>query len=147
MKKDIDKKTLVIIEHCLVGDVLITYFFKVHSMKKLISLVIICFAIHSVSLAQSVFELEANQSMLMTGKGQGQDGAINPYYGENSVAIVDNLGKTSLWVRIQSEGKILENVEVPAREKKKIVLLKGQELYFDTDEKAKAELKFQPYTE
>ena len=28
-------------------------------------------------LGQSIFNLEANQSMLMYGKGKGQDGAIN----------------------------------------------------------------------
>jgi hypothetical protein len=91
--------------------------------------------------AQNEFELEPSQSMLMTGKGTGQDGAINPYYGENCYAIVENLGKSDFSIRIQQKGKIIETIPISSREVKKVKLLKGYELYFDSNSKEKVNAK------
>ena len=45
------------------------------------------------TFAQTEFELKPSQSMLMTGKGPGQDGTINPFDGQDCYAIVENNGK------------------------------------------------------
>ena len=73
-------------------------------------LLILCLSLTIPALAQSQdeFELKPSQSMLMTGKGPGQDGAINPYAGQDCYAIVENLGETEVSIRIQQKGKILK---------------------------------------
>lgn len=83
------------------------------------------------AFSQDEFELDSSQSMLMTGKGEGQDGTINPYAGQDCYAVVENFGANEFSVRIQQKGKVLELIPVKANETKKIKLLKGQELYFD----------------
>lgn len=89
-------------------------------------------------LAQSTFELEPSQSMLMTGKGPGQDGALNPYAGEDCYAVVQNTGRGEFSIRIQQDGKIIETIPVARNEEKKVALPKGYELYLDTGGKGKA---------
>ena len=108
-----------------------------------IILFIACFTPQEI-FAQTKFELKPSQSMLMTGKGPGQDGAINPYYGQNCMAIVENIGRSSFSIRIQQKGKIIETIPIAGKETKKVKLLKGYELYFDTnpDEKIKVKLDF-----
>ncbi len=69
----------------------------------------------------------------MTGEGAGQDGTVNPYEGEDCNAIVENKGATSFSVRIQQDGKVLESIPVLKGEGKKIILLKGQEIYLDAE--------------
>ena len=91
--------------------------------------------------AQNEFELDPNQSMLMTGKGAGQDGAINPYYGQDCYAIVENMGESDFSIRIQQAGKIIETIPIANQEVKKVKLLKGYELYFDTNSTAKVNAK------
>ena len=95
--------------------------------------------------AQTVFELNSNQSMLMFGKGPGQDATINPYQGEDCYAIVKNLGDQVFSVRIQQKGQLLEITPVKANETKKIRLLVGYELYLDTESKntAKASVAYE----
>ena len=68
--------------------------------------------------AQQIIELEPQQSMGITGKGKGQDGAINPYMSESSIGIVENIGEHSFYVRIQEKSKILAEVEVAVNETK-----------------------------
>lgn len=82
--------------------------------------------------------------MLMTGKGPGQDGAINPYYGKECIAIVKNMGESDFSVRIQKRGTIIEMIPVPGNETKKIKLLADHELYIDAndDQKINLELDF-----
>ena len=56
-------------------------------MKSLILFLAICFFPQSEMLAQTDFVLEPSQSMIMTGKGTGQDATINPYYGQDCFAV------------------------------------------------------------
>lgn len=95
------------------------------------------------TFAQDEFELKPSQSMLMTGKGPGQDATINPYDGQNCYAIVENIGKKEFSIRIQENGKILESIPILKGEVKKVTLLKGLELYLDSNSKAKARVNFQ----
>ena len=83
------------------------------------------------AFAQTEFTLDPSQSMIMTGKGPGQDATINPFYGEDCYAIVANTGTRDFSVRIQRRGKVLAIIEVPKGETKRIELLGGQELYLD----------------
>ncbi|XLS29608.1 hypothetical protein ACJD0Z_02025 [Flavobacteriaceae bacterium M23B6Z8] len=88
-------------------------------------------------LAQTEFELEPSQSMLMTGKGPGQDATINPYDGQDCLAIVQNMGARSFSVRIQEKGKLINEISVLKGETKKIKLLAGYELYLDPNPEGK----------
>ncbi len=83
--------------------------------------------------AQAEFELNPDQSMLMFGKGPGQDATINPYEGEECYALVKNLGEVPFSIRIQQKGKIIETIPVEAAETKKVKLLVGYELYLDSE--------------
>ena len=82
-------------------------------------------------MAQTEFDLEPSQSMLMTGKGPGQDATINPFAGEDCFAIVENLGMQAFSVRIQKKGALLDTLAVGPKERKTFKLLKDQELYLD----------------
>jgi hypothetical protein len=92
--------------------------------------------------AQNKFELEPSQSMLMTGKGPGQDAVKNPFADRDCVAIVDNIGEKPFSVRLQSMGKIVEIIEIKPQTSRKIEFLKGYELYLDTDYITKARVEF-----
>ena len=116
----------------------ITY--KLFKMKKLLLLLTLVIFVPLAGLAQDTFELSPSQSMLMTGKGPGQDGAINPYYGEPCYAIVSNNGNTPFSVRIQQDGEIIKTIKVKQKTKKEIKLLKKDELYIDASKQAKASL-------
>ncbi|MDG1571275.1 hypothetical protein OZ410_03045 [Robiginitalea sp. M366] len=95
--------------------------------------------------AQTEFELDPNQSMLMYGKGPGQDGTINPYAGEDCYAIVKNLGEVAFSIRIQQKGEIVQTISIKGMETKKVKLLVGQELYLDpeTDQMARASVGYE----
>ncbi|MEY3052860.1 MAG: hypothetical protein RLY31_2645 [Bacteroidota bacterium] len=95
--------------------------------------------------AQTVFEIDANQSMLMTGKGPGQDATINPFQGEGCYAVIRNLGDESFSVRIQQDGKLIGVFAVKPKKTKKIKILVGQELYLDsnTQKKSKASVAYE----
>ncbi len=112
-------------------------------MKKYIFLFAMLFALQSYAQKdKTVFELKPSQSMLMTGKGAGQDGAINPYKDGNSIAMIKNLGENEFSIRIQRDGKIIKSRTLAAGKSTKIALSKGTELYFDTEQKAKVKLEF-----
>lgn len=89
--------------------------------------------------AQTRFNLDRLQSMIMTGKGPGQDATVNPYYGKDCYAVVENAGKRTFSIRIQQQGHILKQIPVLVGEVKRIKLLKGQELYLDPNREGKAE--------
>ena len=110
-------------------------------MKKL--LLIGCIAVLACynTSAQTVIELN-NQSMCIAGKGPGQDGAINPYSKSDSFGIVQNIGKNDFSIRIQKEGKIIREITVKLKETKKVKLLKGYEMYFDSEFEAKVKVDF-----
>ncbi len=107
-------------------------------MKSCLFLSILFFFTFSFTQAQVVFELEPAQSMLMSGKGTGQDAVNNPYLDKDSIAIIDNIGNNEFFIRIQSKGEILEIIPIAPNTTKKVSLLKGYELYLDTDYKTQA---------
>jgi hypothetical protein len=80
--------------------------------------------------------------MLMTGKGQGQDAAINPYKDGNSIAIIKNLGKNTFSIRVQYQGQVFQTRELEAGQATMIPLRKGSELYLDADLATKAKVEF-----
>ena len=118
-------------------------------MKNLILVLIIIFVSHYELTAQTEFEIEPSQSMIMTGKGPGQDATINPYYGQDCYAIVKNIGDISFSIRLQQDGKIIKELTVQKGEVKKVRLLKDYELYFDPNSKgnAKASIDYEKISE
>ena len=87
--------------------------------------------------AQTEFVLEPSQSMIMTGKGPGQDATINPYIDQDCNAIIKNIGNRSFSIRVQNNGKIVEEIAILKGEVKKVKLLKGYELYLDPNPEGK----------
>jgi hypothetical protein len=102
----------------------------------LLFLTILCMGTSFSGYSQTEFALEPRQSMLMTGKGPGQNGTINPFDGEDCYAIVENFGEGTFSVRIQKNGEILQTIYIPKGETQKILLLKDQELYLDSEERS-----------
>ncbi len=70
-------------------------------MKNIILLLLVFAALQSCSTRDTVYALDPQQSMLIFGKGPGQDAAINPYEGQDCRAIVKNLGEGQVGVRVQ----------------------------------------------
>ena len=91
---------------------------------------------------QQVLDLEASQRMCISGKGPGQDAAINPYYGQNSRALVRNLGTSSMSIRLQKAGEIVKIYELPGKQKVEILLNADQQLFFDSEDKARVDISF-----
>ena len=83
---------------------------------------------------ENKFKLDPSTNMLMTGKGPGQDGSINPFAGQDCVAVVENLAKAPFSVRIQQNGVVLRTIEIGAKETKSIELKGSEELYVDTEQ-------------
>lgn len=106
-------------------------------MKTLLLAISITWFAHCELIAQTTFEIGPSQSMIMTGKGPGQDATINPYLGQECYAIVKNIGKLPFSIRIQQKGKIIEEISILKGEEKKVKLLKDYELYFDPTSKGK----------
>lgn len=112
-------------------------------MKKYLLVFFMFLTLQIYAQDKNILELSPSQSMCITGKGQGQDGAINPYINENSsIGVVKNLGKNEFSIRIQKEGKIIDEVLIQPKEKKEVELLKGYEMYFDSKKRAKAKVTF-----
>ncbi|MBC2838447.1 hypothetical protein [Robiginitalea sp. SC105] len=107
-------------------------------MRRLFLVIVAVYCCQYQMQAQTVFELDGNQSMLMIGKGPGQDATINPFQGEDCFAVIENLGDELFSVRIQQEGEIVAIVPVQPQQTEKIKLLVGQELYLDPETKNKA---------
>ena len=84
---------------------------------------------------ENKFKLDPSTNMLMTGKGPGQDGSINPFAGQDCVAVVENLAKAPFSVRIQQNGVVLRTIEIGDKETKQIDLKGSEELYIDTQKK------------
>lgn len=101
----------------------------------------------SCGSSDSIFELDPNQSMLMTGKGPGQDAAINPYTNEKSIAIVTNLGDTVFSVRIQHNGEILNDSPLLPGVTREYTLEPGYELYLDSEQKSRSKVTFKAFKE
>ncbi|SMG47143.1 hypothetical protein SAMN05661096_03356 [Marivirga sericea] len=107
-------------------------------MKIIILVTSLLLFLHFESSAQTKFVLEPSQSMIMTGKGSGQDATINPYFGQDCYAIVKNIGKREFSIRVQQEGKVIEEISILKDEVKKVKLLKGYELYLDPNPEGRA---------
>ena len=106
-------------------------------------LFILLIAQYNISAQEAILELEPSQSMSITGKGAGQDAAINPFSDRNSIGIVENIGENDFTIRVQNkEGKVIESIIIKPNTTKEIRLLKGYELYFDSTMKAKAKVGF-----
>ena len=100
-------------------------------MKILILAISLLFLSQFETTAQTEFILEPSQSMIMTGKGRGQDGTINPYFGQECYAIVENIGERAFSIRVQQDRKIVKEISIKKGELKKVKLLKDYELYLD----------------
>ena len=109
-------------------------------MKTLILTIFLMFLTQLEVKAQTEFVLEPSQSMIMTGKGPGQDATINPYFGEDCFAIIKNIGKRMFSIRVQQDGKIIEEISILKGELKKVKLLNGYELYLDPNPKGIAKV-------
>ncbi|WP_430409665.1 hypothetical protein [Kordia sp.] len=112
-------------------------------MKKYILLFVLLFALQSYAQKdKTVFELKPSQSMIITGKGTGQDAAINPYKDRNSIAIIENLSENSFTVRVQYKGDIVKSFVMEGNKKTMVSLRKGFELYLDSNLEATAKVEF-----
>ena len=118
-------------------------------MKTLILLITLISLTYFEASAQTEFILEPSQSMIMTGKGPGQDATINPYTGQDCYAIIKNIGKRPFSIRVQQDGKIIEEISILKGELKKVKLLKGFELYLDPNPEgtAKASVDYEKIDE
>ncbi|MEO1262962.1 MAG: hypothetical protein AAFZ15_29405 [Bacteroidota bacterium] len=112
-------------------------------MKKIYFLLLVAALAQSCISQKSVFVLGPAQSMSITGLGAGQDAAYNPYSDENSLGVVDNIGKNSFVIRVQQEGEIVKRILIDPDERKEIQLLKGSKLYLDSELPGKAKVKFE----
>lgn len=114
-------------------------------MKKLIAFSLFTCLSIVAAFSQTEFELLPPQSMLMTGKGPGQDATINPYDGKDCYAIVENIGENEFYIRIQKNGVVIQTITISKNERKKFKLLKSQELYLDPNENglAKARVSYE----
>ena len=111
-------------------------------MKIALYILPIFFFFFQQSTAQDIIELEPSQFMCIAGKGPGQDGAINPYLGSDSIATIENLGENAFSIRIQNKGKLLRRIPMGPNESREVLLLKDQVLYFDSTEKTTVSVSF-----
>lgn len=114
-------------------------------MKIFLTALFFLFALLSCGPGDSIFELDPQQSMLITGKGEGQDAAVNPYAGQKSIAAVTNIGDSLFSVRIQQNGEILEETALLPGVTKQFTLEPGQELYLDTEAKSRSKVIFKKF--
>lgn len=112
-------------------------------MKKYILLFVLLFTLQSYAQKdESVFELKPSQSMIITGKGAGQDAAINPYMDGNSIAVIKNLGKNKFTIRVEYQGKLFQTRELEPNTTTKIALRQGSQLFLDCELAGKAKVDF-----
>jgi len=106
---------------------------------------LILFTLQACSSNQSVFKLSAEQSMLIVGKGKGQDAAINPYADDTSIAVIKNPTNEAFFARIQRQGRLIDEINIAPKSTKEVVLQVGYELYLDSTEETKAQISFKRY--
>lgn len=113
-------------------------------MKRLIPLCAFFMLLSFEGAAQTEFIIEPNQSMIMTGKGPGQDATINPYFDQDCQAIVKNIGERSFSIRVQKGTEIIQEINIEKGQTKHVKLAKGYQLYLDpnTDGIAKASVDY-----
>lgn len=105
-------------------------------------IILVSLTLPFIASGQNVINLDPQQSMCITGKGQGQDAAINPYLGEASIATAENTGESALSVRIQEKGNFLYEVLIPANKVKEFRLEKDYVLYIDSTLEGQAKISF-----
>ncbi len=105
---------------------------------KAFNLILFLSLIAVTSKAQTIITLDTVQSMIMTGKGKGQDATINPYYGMGCIAVVKNLGELEFSIRVQQNDSVIRTIPILKNEVKEVPLLKGFELYLDPNPQGKA---------
>lgn len=81
--------------------------------------------------------------MSITGKGQGQDAVENPFDQQSSIAVMENVGRTSLTIRIEKSGKIIDLIQIHPKEIRKIELEEGYQLFLDSKYRGKATVHFE----
>ena len=106
----------------------------------ILTLIFTIVALHELG-AQTVFELDTEQSMIMTGKGPGQDGTINPFYGQDCYAIIENIGQLKFSIRVQQGNSIIEEISILEGETKTVRLLKDYQLYLDPNPEGKTKAR------
>lgn len=109
-------------------------------VKHLLLLLLILF--QACATPDSIFKLSPQQSMSITGKGPGQDATINPYTDGTSFALIKNLGDNKMTARVKYQGENTEKTILLPGEKKKIKLLKGAQLFLDSQDASKARVTF-----
>jgi hypothetical protein len=114
-------------------------------MRYFYLIILLVLATSQLSFAQTTIELDPQQSMLMTGKGPGQDAVINKYEGQPCIARIKNTGEHPVFVRLQLKGVIIHNSELKPRERKELKIDKGYELYIDSEKASKVKVSFKPY--
>lgn len=114
-------------------------------MKRLFLTAIFLFAASAVMTAQDTIALDTGDSMCIAGKGPGQDGAINPYLGEDSIAVVENVGKNEFSIRIQKKGEIINTIKASPGWAVEVKLRKDHVMYFDSATKAMAKVDFKKW--
>ena len=117
-----------------------------HLMRKPTFLIAILICMVSCTTSKSTFKLSSTENIPTLGETLTRDITYNPYnMNEKSIAIVKNVGKNYFMVRIRNQGKITQNITVDFKETEEIVLTKGDQLYLDSYEDAKASVKFKAY--
>ncbi len=58
---------------------------------------------------------------------------------KHDYAVVQNTGKLTFSIRVQQQGRIINEIPIQDGEVKRVKLLKGQELYLDPNKEGKAE--------
>lgn len=111
-------------------------------MKVFKLMMLLLLAAMSPMMAQDTVVLDDYRHMCIAGKGPGQDAAINPYLGQSSVAIVENMGESPFDVRIQVKGQIVKTIKSSPARVLEIKLDKDQVMYFDSDARAVARVSF-----
>ncbi|MEJ2583895.1 MAG: hypothetical protein P8Z38_02265 [Robiginitalea sp.] len=95
----------------------------------------------------TVIELPAAQSMSITGKGPGQDAAINPFTGNNSMAIVENLGPNPFSIRVEDKQGNYRELPLNPGETREVFLRAGEKLYLDSYLESRAKISFRNVAE
>lgn len=112
-------------------------------MKKLLLSCLVFVAFPSFILAQDIIELGKSESMCITGKGKGQDAVINPFPNDVSFAIVENIGSSPFYIRVEENNAIVKEITIKRNETKKITVLESYQLYFDSKKPTKAKVSFE----
>jgi hypothetical protein len=114
-------------------------------MKLFLPFILILLVGQSCSTSAELIELEEGQSMLILGKGAGQDALENPFEGESTVAIVNNRSRSSILARVITRDGTTGSNPIRPKRKRSLVILPGSELYLDSPVKSKVKITFKRF--